>query len=365
MMRKRLWQFAAALAVLVMLCFCVSCAQQTQTLTDLLLEESSLSQFTTQGELQIRINDPGMEYDLLEYGLPANLFEDATIKYQISADKENELYKVELDADFSCYDDTQHCTFYVTQGHVYLNAQDFLDFCQLICTPDGLFCTPEEYAEAAAAIAKAECEWLDLPIDEAPSAYGDYFTEQELQDILPEIEKMRSTIGKAYADFKFSGLKANGSSFELELDNAGLANLINSFIDYTIENYEKIATACIAYVNSSSLFDEYDRKYIVDDLERLGYIFDEATLEERQELAETIETTLVTECPIDFALKYTYAKTAADTYTLDEVITLDFDEDYFGDKSTVYFSINNTTKAAKDLQINIPTEKLATPDELS
>ena len=73
-MKKRFWQFSAALIVLAMLCFCVSCAQQTQSIVDLLLEENSLPQLVAQGEIQIRIEDPGMEYDLLEGGLPADLF---------------------------------------------------------------------------------------------------------------------------------------------------------------------------------------------------------------------------------------------------------------------------------------------------
>ncbi len=355
-MKKRFWQFSAALIVLAMLCFCVSCAQQTQSIVDLLLEENSLPQLVAQGEIQIRIEDPGMEYDLLEGGLPADLFKDTTIKYQIDADNENMLYKVELNADFTCYDDTKHCLLYVTKGHVYLNAQDFLNFCQFACTS-------EEYAEAAAAIAKADCEWLDFPV-ENEYAFDD-ITEQDLQDILAEIEKMRSTIGKAYADFKFTGLTTNGSSFKLELDNAGLANLINSFIDYTIDNFDKIAPACIAYVNSSSLFDDYDRKVFAEDIENLTEIFAETSMDERKELADTIEETFTTDCPFDFLFKYDYAKTAADTYALEEVITLAFDEDYYGEVSTVYISLKNTTKAAKNLQITIPTDKIATPEELS
>ncbi len=362
-MKKRFWQVLAVLTALVMLCFCVACtAQQTQSLTDLLLEENSLPQLVAEGEVQIRIEDPGMEYDLLEGGLPADLFKDAKIKYQINADNENMLYKVELDADFSCYDDTQHCTLYLTQNHVYLNAQDFLDFCQLFCTPEGLFCTPEEYAEVVAAIAKADCEWLDFPLEDDDEFEA--ITDQDLQDILAELEKMRSTIGKAYADFKFAGLKVSGNSFKLELDNAGLANLINSFIDYTIDNFDKIAPACIAYVNSSSLFDDYDRESFVEDIESLTEVFAKVTQAERQELADTINKTFTTDCPIDFSFKYNYAKTATDTYTLEEVVTLDFDEDYYGEVSTVYISLKNTTKAAKDLQITIPTEKIATPEEL-
>ena len=182
---------------------------------------------------------------------------------------------------------------------------------------------------------------------------------------MAEIEKMRSTIGKAYADFKFTGLTTNGSSFKLELDNAGLANLINSFIDYTIDNFDKIAPACIAYVNSSSLFDDYDRKVFAEDIENLTEIFAETSMDERKELADTIEETFTTDCPFDFLFKYDYAKTAADTYALEEVITLDFDEDYYGEVSTVYISLKNTTKAAKNLQITIPTDKIATPEELS
>ena len=49
-------------------------------------------------------------------------------------------------------------------------------------------------------------------------------------------------------------------------------------------------------------------------------IFAETSMDERKELADTIEETFTTDCPFDFLFKYDYAKTAADTYALEEVI---------------------------------------------
>ena len=84
----------------------------------------------------------------------------------------------------------------------------------------------------------------------------------------------------------------------------------------------------------------------------------EISMQERLAVLETVRTELTVECPMDFLINYHLAKTSADSYTLDEKISIVFDEEYYGEPSDVLFSIKKTTKAVNNLQIDLPTENI-------
>jgi len=352
-MKKRI---LLACLLLALLAFgAAACGQQTnsQTLTELLMEVNSLPQLTADGEVYISIHDRGMEEDFTEDGLPADLLQDATIKYHVNCNNEASLYEAHLSVDFPCYDEPQECTLFLDAGHIYVNMQDLLE----ICAP---FAEPDELAEARAKL--AGYDWMAWPL--AQEDYAPYYNDQTY---LEEMAKINDTILKAYAGFSPSGMTVKGNSFQLELDNAGLAGLINDFIDYTLDNFTEIAQACIAYVNSSSFFDEIDRESIVEMLQEAIKEFDNITEEEREyleELKNEVRQAFTEECPMDFAIKYALAKTAADTYTLEEKLGIVFDEEEFGEPSDVLITLNNTSKAMEDLQITVPTENIAYAEKL-
>lgn len=359
-MKKRFWQIAGALILLIALAVtAASCAQQTQTLTDLLLEVNQLARLTADGEVYISIHDKPMEDDFAQDGLPADLLQDATIKYHIDCDNEALVYGFHLEGDFACYNEPLYFTFYLDKENVYVKADEFLKLCQIFAE--------EDYAEVKEQI--GDHEWLACPLDNGLEEdftsylYGD-LSDAELQTFLDEVEKFRSTVGQAYAGFSVKAMEAKGNSFKLELDNAGLADLINDFIGYTLDNFDTIAQAFLAYINSSEFFSEADRADAAEFIPELIDEVKEISMQERLSVLETVRIALTVECPMDFQINYNFAKTAADTYTLDEKVSIVFDEEYYGEPSDVLMSVKNTSKAVNDLQINMPAENILWLDDL-
>ena len=129
-MKKRFWQIAGVLLVIIALTLTAACAQQTQTLTDLLLEINSLSKWTSDGEVYISIHDRPMEEDFEQEGLPVDLLQDATIKYHIDSNSETNVYGIHLEFDFSCYEEPLYLTFYLGNDNFYVKAEDFLTLCR-------------------------------------------------------------------------------------------------------------------------------------------------------------------------------------------------------------------------------------------
>lgn len=366
-MRKRFGQLAGALALLCMLIVgAAACAavQETQTLTDLLLEVSRLPQITAEGEIHTSIKDRAMEEDLEQSGLPADLLRDLTIKYQVNSDNEAMLCEIKLSTDFAFYDEPLPCTLYLTDDCIYINAQDALRFCQLLAKP-------AEYAKAQKEL--GAYDWIAVSLEDdfdSPTSYynvmASYYgliDSTDYEQLLDEVERFRDTIGQAYASFSAKAITGSGSSFKLELDNAGLADLINGFIAYTLDNSDKIAQACIDYVNVSAIFTDEYREEMIEMIQEMAEQAKQVTEQQRQYVQQEVDKALKVECPMDFNLLYDFAKTAADTYTLEEKVSIAFDEEYYGEASDVLISIKNTSKAVKDLQINIPTENIVWPDE--
>lgn len=353
-MKKRFWQIAGVLLVIIALTLTAACAQKTQTLTDLLLEINSLSKWTSDGEVYISIHDRPMEEDFEQEGLPVDLLQDATIKYHIDSNSETNVYGIHLEFDFSCYEEPLYLTFYLGNDNFYVKAEDFLSLCQIF--------EENNYDEVKAKL--DGYDWLACSLDDDMGAdfsrftiYGDW-SDAELQMFFKEVEKFRDTVGQAYSGFSIKAMEAKGNSFKLELDNAGLADLINEFIVYTLDNFEQIAQAFLYYINSSDFFSENERAEATELAQELIVAVKEISMQERLAVLETVRTELTVECPMDFLINYHLAKTSADSYTLDEKISIVFDEEYYGEPSDVLFSIKKTTKAVNNLQIDLPTENI-------
>ena len=346
--------------ILTLLVFCASaCEQQTNTytLTELLTELETLPQLTADGEIYISIHDRGMEEDFEQENLPVDLLQDASIKYHINFDNQAKLFEANLVLDFACYDKAQECTLFIDSEYFYVKTPDFLNLYKN-------FAEPDEYAEAEALL--ADYDWLAWPLDPAFAMFFyNSLDEDELQICIDEANIIRDTIGKAYAGFSTKALVVKGNSFALELDNAGLAELINEFVEYTLYNFEEIARACIEYINCSKIFEQYEREAMVESIQE---ILDTSSFEvpdwQLEYIREEVNNTLINECPMDFAMKYLFAKTAKDTYVWDEEFNIIFDEEYYGESSDVLISTKNTFKAVNNLQITIPTENVSYADEL-
>lgn len=361
-MTKNFKRLAAALALLlILLVGAAACAavQETQTLTDLLLEVSRLPQITAEGEVYISINDQAMEEDFADAGLPADFLQDTKISYQIKSDNEDMLCEIKLSTDFACFDEPLPCTLYLTSDCIYINAQDALKLCRLIAEP-------AEYAEVEQKF--GAYDWIAVSLEDdwdSPTSYYGMIDDVNYEKLLAEVENFRDTIGQAYAGFSDKTITGSGSSFKLELNNAGLANLINNFIDYTLDNADKIAQACIDYVNISEFWTAEYKEDTIDMIEEMAKQAKLVTAQQRQEVKNAVTEALEADCPMDFELLYDFAKTAADTYTLEERVSIIFDEDYYNESSDVLISIKNISKAAQNLQINIPTENIVWPYEES
>jgi hypothetical protein len=339
---KPIW---AVVSITLVMLLCSSCSGDLLDFWNVVKEMNSLELVAEEGQLDISLSDDELMNLWQENGIKTELLENFAVHY--TAQNDNQKVQTKIAADLNFGTQKLPLTIYISQNHVYLNANDVLTIMQALATGQIVSDTKTLLGSA---------EWIDLlDLAELTNLGEAYYTKtlniENTKNILNEVQRLIDALGGSYNSFSTKVLSTSGLTYVLNLNNYSTAKLVDDFMEYTAQHGNEIQAPALQFVESSTLLNKNGKQYWRDFINEMV----DADKAVRQQKADEITASLTTDCPYDFDVQYALTKTGSKSYVEEATLNLNYNKKTTGE-ITIQFS--NKIKATNSVNTALPADNI-------